>query len=185
MIKSSFLIIVTLLLSCPMYGQGVQRQVSRKIPVTIQPFPFDTLSPMPGSLQCFNEAKSVPSTCFHVNYITKSIHFDTLVADSVTITYYRFNVDFTPRYQLLDSSILTRNQLIQRFTDKKTIQESALFGESNELQKKGRGLSPALAAGDAYMALTEATSASRPNLTCQSVTRLKAYEQSGSAKVRG
>ena len=144
MIKSSFLIIVTLLLSCPMYGQGIQRQVSRKIPVTIQPFPFDTLSPMPGSLQCFNEAKPVPSTCFHVNYITKSIHFDTLVADSVTITYYRFNVDFTPRYQLLDSSILTRNQLIQRFTDKNTIQESTLFGESNELQKKGsisRGVS--------------------------------------------
>lgn len=135
--KGCLFILMLFFLSCSFWGQEAHKPIAIKIPVTVVPYQFDTLSPIPGSLMCFNRTSPINDSCFEVNYVAKTIRFFTQFSDSVTISYHRCNLNLTPLKQSLDSNILIINRLIPRFTDRSEEQENSIFGEGNDLQKRG------------------------------------------------
>lgn len=129
--------LLLLILFNPLWGQEGTVRIAKKIPVTTGPWYFDTLSPIPGSALCYHEKKTVDGSLYEVNYVDKWIRFKAKITDSILLTYFRLTLDLTPRKTTLDSTIITKNQLITTLFDGEDPRASSLFGENNDLQKKG------------------------------------------------
>lgn len=92
------------------FGTLVHGQISeskkKTIPYSNEEVVLDTLSIYPGSVRCFYKNDTLSEKNFIVDYVNKSIRFNTFFIDSIVVEYLSFNVDLSPSLQRFDSSLL-------------------------------------------------------------------------------
>ncbi|MBM3165327.1 MAG: hypothetical protein FJZ80_07695 [Bacteroidetes bacterium] len=105
---------------------------------------IDSLSILPGSLNCYLKEVEVPRENYAFDYVTSTLKFYAPTFDTLRITYVRINQKLTPSYQKFDvSSIQQRGQSNNFQLQADNTDFNNFFG-SSEIAKKGsvsRGIS--------------------------------------------